>query len=355
MKTLYVIGNGFDIHHKLDTRYQSFALFLEKINNEIYGHLMNYYGLPDLTDPKLPDDEYALWSRFEQALAELDYQLVLDDHSDYAANPGAEDFSDSDWHSYQIEIELIVDKLTSKLISLFNDFILKVDYQGIPGSSLVELEKESHFLNFNYTQTLQQAYQVADNSITYIHNKADAANCTLILGHGTDPKNFEQKKETPPEGLSAQELDHWEEQMSDQYDWSYEQANEQILLYFKEAFKNTAAIIESRSDFFENLTAVKKVIVLGHSLSEVDIRYFEVLQEKLKGNVIWIVSYYSESERLAHRETLLGLGVADSKFVQVKIADLKKRPWLAGQLYYFYHVQLKLYAKRIRIKWNNFR
>ena len=36
MKTLYVIGNGFDIHHKLDTRYQNFANYLTKNDNKVY-------------------------------------------------------------------------------------------------------------------------------------------------------------------------------------------------------------------------------------------------------------------------------------------------------------------------------
>lgn len=28
---LYVIGNGFDVHHGLDTKYTSFGLYLKKI------------------------------------------------------------------------------------------------------------------------------------------------------------------------------------------------------------------------------------------------------------------------------------------------------------------------------------
>ena len=70
MKILYIIGNGFDIHHKLDTRYQSFANYLAENNSEVYDLLLNYYGLPDITNPELTDEEYALWSRFEQALAD---------------------------------------------------------------------------------------------------------------------------------------------------------------------------------------------------------------------------------------------------------------------------------------------
>ena len=160
MKTLYIIGNGFDIHHKLDTRYQSFANYLAENNSEVYELLLNYYGLPDITNPELTDEEYALWSRFEQALADLDYLTVLDDNSDLIARPGAEDFRDRDWHSYQIEMEEIIKDLTTTLISDFNKFILEVKYESISDDVLIDLEDDSHFLNFNYTKTLQESYGI---------------------------------------------------------------------------------------------------------------------------------------------------------------------------------------------------
>ena len=174
MKILYIIGNGFDIHHGLDTRYQSFANYLAKNNSEVYDLLLNYYGLPDITNPELTDEEYALWSRFEQALSDLDYLSVLDDNSDLIASPGAEDFRDRDWHSYQIEMELIIKDLTTTLINDFNTFILEVEYESIPDDTLIKLEENSHFLNFNYTETLQENYGIPEGRITYIHNRANA-------------------------------------------------------------------------------------------------------------------------------------------------------------------------------------
>ena len=273
MKTLYIIGNGFDIHHRLDTRYQSFANYLAENNSEVYDLLLNYYGLPDITNPELTDEEYALWSRFEQALADLDYLTVLDDNSDLIARPGAEDFRDRDWHSYQIEMELIIKDLTTNLISDFNRFILEVEYENIPDDTLIELEDDSHFLNFNYTETLQESYGVPEERITYIHNRADADNCMLILGHGTDPSNFIEKEEEPPQGLSEEEFYEWREQKADEYDYSYESAKQEILSYYTTAFKNTASIIENNIDFFTSITEVEKVIVLGHSISEVDLKY----------------------------------------------------------------------------------
>lgn len=324
MKTLYIIGNGFDIHHKLDTRYQSFANYLAENNSDVYDLLLNYYGLPDITNPELTDEEYALWSRFEQALADLDYLTVLDDNSDLIAHPDAEDFRDRDWHSYQVEMELIIKDLTTTLISDFNDFIIEIEYENIPNDTLVELEENSHFLNFNYTETLQESYGIPEERITYIHNRADAHNCTLILGHGTNPKNFEEKEEEPPQGLSEEEFYEWREQKANEYDYSYESAKQEILSYYTKAFKNTTSIIENNIDFFTNLTEVEKVIVLGHSISEVDLKYFEVLKANLNENVIWSVSYYSELEKQAHKETLLQLGINNGNIVQIKITDLIK-------------------------------
>jgi hypothetical protein len=71
---------------------------------------------------------------------------------------------------------------------------------------------------------------------------------------------------------------------------------------------------------------VEKVIVLGHSISEVDLKYFEILKAKLNENVIWSVSYYSELEKQIHKETLLQLGINDTNIIQIKITDLKRQP-----------------------------
>ena len=221
-------------------------------------------------------------------------------------------------------MELIIKDLTTTLINDFNTFILEVEYESIPDDTLIKLEDDSHFLNFNYTETLQESYGIPEERITYIHNRADADNCMLILGHGTDPSSFIEKEEEPPQGLSEEEFYEWREQKADEYDYSYESAKQEILSYYTKAFKNTASIIENNIDFFANLTEVEKVIVLGHSISEVDLKYFEVLKAKLNENVIWSVSYYSELEKQMHNETLLHLGINDTNIIQIEITDLKR-------------------------------
>lgn len=55
-KTLYILGNGFDLHHKLDTWYSSFGLFLKEHHSEIYEVFLEYHGFGDLDE----DDEESL-------------------------------------------------------------------------------------------------------------------------------------------------------------------------------------------------------------------------------------------------------------------------------------------------------
>jgi hypothetical protein len=74
--------------------------------------------------------------------------------------------------------------------------------------------------------------------------------------------------------------------------------------------------------FFSSLAGVEKIIVLGHSLSEVDIKYFQKLKVMTEGNVEWRVSYYGEYEKEQHMRTLLELGVPKHKVIQISISDL---------------------------------
>jgi len=320
---LYIIGNGFDLYHGLDTRYQSFANFLKDRNWEVYDLAIEYYYLPDIAhQDDIENDEYNAWSKFEEALSNLDYEQVLEDKSDYAANLYDPDFRDRDWHSYQIEMEMIVDKLTKDLINIFKDFILHINYPNQIGSEKISIHRNSLFLNFNYTDTLERYYDIRIESICYIHNKASEDN-EIILGHGINPKNFKPQKIEPPKDLSEEEYEMWREDMSDKYDYSYESAKSEILEYYEKSFKNSNEIIKQNEHFFERLRNIKNVYVLGHSISDVDLKYFIKVKESIKKNAIWNISYHSEKEKDKHFETLVKIGIERTKIYQIKIEELK--------------------------------
>jgi hypothetical protein len=340
LNTLYIIGNGFDRYHGLDTRYQAFAIYLKNNYGDIYDLFTQYYGLPDLdiNDPKSYND--SLWADFETALADLDFETVLDDNTDYIANPGSSDFRDRDWHAYQFEMESIVDKLTKEMAKAFKKFILAVSFPVEVDDKLIKLESNALFLNFNYTDTLQKYYGVNLSRILYIHGKAKNVTDEIILGHGVDPSTFEEKEELPPVGLNEEQLEIWREQKSDNYDYSYESGKSELMSYFKYSYKSTKEIIEQNRAFFTNLRRINQVIVLGHSISEVDQPYFKKVIDSVNKRYFlfrifgckrtkWIVSYYSDVERVSHIEKLFQLGLRKEQVSLVKMNELKpKQPSL---------------------------
>ena len=144
----------------------------------------------DISEDPIIDEEYAVWATFELALADLDYEQVLDDHSGSAANPAADDFRDRDWHTYQMEMDMIIEKLTKNLIADFNNFILNAIYPSSIAAKKINNIPQSFFLNFFYTVTLEKFYKISDKSIRYIHNKAKVTDTKIIFGHRTAPSNF---------------------------------------------------------------------------------------------------------------------------------------------------------------------
>lgn len=318
-KTLYIIGNGFDLHHKLDTWYSSFGLFLKKHHEEIYDVFMEYYGFEDLDE----DDEESLkdpmWCEFEASLAQIDGDFLLENHTEYAADYSSDNYRDRDLYDIQIYIENIVNKATLGMRKAFEEFISKVKYPDATKLDLANIDTTALFLTFNYTNTLERYYNVARKNIEYIHNKA-GENKELILGHGIDPKEFEKQEEQPPE--DPEEYEQWVEWMSDQYDYSIERGKDEVMLYFQKSFKPTQDVISQNTSFFNKLNQIDKIFVLGHSLSEVDLPYFREIAKHLSNDVEWFVSYYGDSEMEYKKEVIKSLGVPESKIHLTTISEL---------------------------------
>lgn len=320
MKTLYIIGNGFDRFHNLDTSYISFGLFLKEKHYQIYDQLIQSFGLSELYDFEENNDP--LWAKFEESLAALDFETILDDNTDYLPNIASDDFRDADWHSYQIVMEEIVKDLTTRMLAAFKEFILAVDFTNTK-KHILKIEKDSIFLNFNYTDSLEYLYDIDFKNILYIHNKAKTDD-NLILGHGVDPEEFIVKKEEPDPNFTQEELAEWQESMNENYDYSYESGKEELMRYFSASYKPTNDIINQNSLFFKNLSLIDKVIILGHSLSEVDEPYLKKVIENTRNDIPWFISYYGNREKKTHRIRLLSFGLNDSQINLIEMNSLIK-------------------------------
>ncbi len=310
MSKLYVIGNGFDLHHGLATSYGDFKNHLQVHNREVLDNLNRYYSLENGKD---------LWSKFEENLANLEKDTLMDFLSEYY-----DDTSDRGRNSMRIETDTLLSLLTKELRIEFSKFILKAETRKIDKCKLIPIDKNSQFLNFNYTDTLEKSYLISTNNIFYIHGVASHGE-EIILGHATDPDLFndQQPEPTPPENLTEELLELWYEDMSNQYNPIYEECLEEVNGYFLSSFKNTEKIIEENSQYFRNIHDIKEIFIFGHSMSDVDMPYFEKISRVIKSDVNWFVSYYDKNEKEEIEFALKHLNISSEFYQLIKLTDLQ--------------------------------
>ena len=63
---LYIIGNGFDIFHEIQSRYSDFEIYVKHNDKQLYDVLDEYFNSEDL------------WSEFEEALAHIDIDRIIE-------------------------------------------------------------------------------------------------------------------------------------------------------------------------------------------------------------------------------------------------------------------------------------
>ena len=295
---LYIIGNGFDLHHNLKTSYYNFRDYLKNHNREIYDLLEQYVCCSD-----------DLWGDFEESLAKLDTDELYCDNSNLLRNIEIGDISEDYYDPYEFsnEMERIYDKLTIELIEAFKDFI----YEAMSVDDLeilkhkIDIDINARFLCFNYTDTLERIYHIQYNNINYIHNSIKESSEDIILGHSIDPSKFI---------LKIKDNDYYK---------PYDEGRLILNEYFETMHKPTDKIIKKNRSYFNSLSNIDKVYVFGHSISKVDIPYFEKIVQIINRNVEWVVSYYEEEEIETFKNTLKNIGVS-SKINFVRLEDLKK-------------------------------
>ncbi|MGC4234674.1 MAG: bacteriophage abortive infection AbiH family protein [Niabella sp.] len=285
-KKLYIIGNGFDIQHGLKSRYLDFKEYLDTKDRKLVDKLEEYFG----TD--------ALWSDFEETLACLDIEQIIDECMNYLQSYGVEDWSDAYHHDYQYEVQQRIDLITETLKQQFTEWVLQLRLPAKANENMVLVDKDATFINFNYTDTLERLYKVSPDQIFYIHNKAIDTNSTLILGHSRNPQNTK----------TLDELYNNEDT-----DVRVVEGNRILDDYFVETYKSTETIITENTDFFDRLKNVETIYVFGHSLSVVDRPYFaEIIKRINKDKVIWKVSFHDKKYLLDFQAFFQGLGISSA-------------------------------------------
>ena len=144
-KNLYIIGNGFDIYHGVKSSYFHFKEYLNKNTPNIFECFIKYVITEDS------------WSNFEEALAKLDVDYILDNCSCYLKSYGADDWRDSYHHDYEYEIDIIIENLTNHLANNFKEWVQQLEIpmpNTMRHNPYLNLNINSYYLNFNYILVL---------------------------------------------------------------------------------------------------------------------------------------------------------------------------------------------------------
>ena len=263
--TLHIVGNGFDLAHGIASSYADFKDYAWKHGDQYQiGLLETCY--PDV-NPK--NGELYLWSDLERALGNLDFQAAFEASTD--------DIQLEDGHEgrYIAQMEDAPEFLLGMMFDafhrVFEDWANDIDNNVDPMPNLFHFGGGDNYLSFNYTDTLEKVYGVPRNRINYIHGRRNS-NDEIIVGHHAVVNANDHLSDDP---------------MVYEYQGYDNIANE-----VNKQRKLTSDIIANNSEYWQSLGQVDKVMVYGHSLTDVDMDYFHEVAKHVKGVCEWHFSIY---------------------------------------------------------------
>lgn len=274
-KSLFILGNGFDIMHKLHTKYADFREYLKKTytitKHDDYASptvLINNSGEQVASDFEVADfwfnlfdddiDMGANWSNFEDGLGKLVYpddcfiEGIMDRDGESNILKTANVNSD---------ISRDIFMIAKSVGEFFSEWIKSVDVNAERCSDFADLLSEDDWVfSFNYTETIEKLY--GHNKICHIHGVVGEE---LLFGHG---------------GNGGYDDKHHKYLGSEDY-----------LPLVNELFKkNTAKALKAHDAFFKALQRddISDVYSIGFSYSDVDMIYIQAIIKCLSGKkVTW--------------------------------------------------------------------
>lgn len=296
MNRLYIIGNGFDRFHDLPTGYNDFHEFVIKNHPNLENTFEEYFEL----STKLSIDNKRRWADFENDLATFDWKNFFKEQNQIDVLD--DNFRPSFIYGLEDDLEQETDTLISSIREAFEDWLTALSLESTERK--LYFEESSIFLNFNYTLTLEDVYQIPTNKILHIHGDVENDQGYLVFGHN---KNLRTKPTFDKYGEPTRTP------------FSDSEANAQQSFYRLQ--KPVKEIIRENNGFFKNLKDINEIIILGHSLNVIDIPYFEKVKKYTAESSKWKISFYSDEERLSHLSSLQKIGIDECRIEFFKMSD----------------------------------
>ncbi len=290
---LYIIGNGFDIAHDIKCKYCDFRDFLGDNYPNYYESISHGY-----------DGSNYLWKDFENELPsctthieEWGLEMGNSMREEIYYDP-MDDMGIGLWLDNQY-------KFLNELPKYLRLWVQSIDVNKMPK---FKIEKDALFLTFNYTATLEKIYSIECDNINHIHGFVENKNELLVIGHCD--------QDTISEALNKKR--NAEEQFEDCAISTFDR----VAQYCETTLKRTDYIIAENSYFFNHLSEVDNVVIIGHSLNEVDMPYFRKVLQAVSPNTVWTAYYHENSDEQRFKNILINLGIDKEKVFVHKTEEL---------------------------------
>lgn len=266
-KTLFIIGNGFDLHHGLHTSTLDFCEILS--SKEIHG---------DVDDAYEVFNNYGIdWCEYEKSLSQLDLDEI-EDQSLSMPNYMSDheyDRADTIWYmnKHLRSLRLAIKECLDEMVESANEelYETKIRIKNV-------FKKGDSIISFNYTSTLEELYETKDIPILHIHGYFDH-NESLLFGY----KEGEHAKEYRKQYLDP---------LDDNHDYYVDTQRESIVGFYESLRKELQ--LKKIEDFLKDIEEIDQVCVMGHSMSDVDSEYMELIESIFKPRK-WYISQYENN------------------------------------------------------------
>lgn len=310
---LFIIGNGFDLAHDLETSYYDFRNYLNEENWTFLSSLESMYGLSEgAWIDHASDDmirsvfENGLWREFENNLSNID-ETILYNGQDMelgleGGDIGVEDTLDYYWEN-QYEF---IRELNEYLIN----WVEQIDISDIDKRTDFIIERnDDKFITFNYTLVLEEIYNINKENVLHIHGSIDENDDSPIIGHGDKEKVNEMRE------IAREAKECFNEKKYSIYN--------AVANYCERTLKDVDEFLLMNRSFFNNLNEVDEIYVIGHSLGDVDMPYFNEILRNVGDNTRWYVHYHRAEDEENYRETLINtVGVNEENIIMLRSEDI---------------------------------
>lgn len=322
IKTLYIIGNGFDKHHRMPTAFTEFYDWMQ--DNHYFDALSQIdeiYGVAS----------YEWWKDFENSLGEMDMcEFALRQTSENYPDFGSDDFREADRYRAEYQAELDITQMVKAMKSRFTEWI---NTMQAPDSTkkLPISKKDVYFITFNYTPTLETLYVVPHDQILHIHGSVFEKG-EYIIGHGKSYEKLQQELESQepspaPDATPEEEQEFYESN----YDPIYEDTKEAVLKNIADLRKPVDSLIERNRSTFDRLRQVERICIYDLSFSDIDLKYIAELIRihNAASNIQWEISYFSEADKAKILKFMNDYNIAEVNVQMYTLAELQQRNQLS--------------------------